>query len=508
MSVLTEPTFFKGSLQDLSQAKKVAQAAKAASCPLILRKDFIVSPYQVVEARAAGADTLLLIVAILSDEELSECIVCARELGMEPLVEAANEAEMLRALRVGARVIGVNNRNLRTFKVDLHTTARCLQAAQGEVQPGSPLVHVLSLSGVRGCSDVATIRQGCSDTDAVRLAGVLVGEALMKSADPASLVASFQKALHGETTTPIAFPGFVKVCGVCSKEDALAVAGAGASAVGIIRVPGSKRCVAQDVAKDIVSAVQGFREQDPAPELASGLAAAAAACSSDPTASRSQVAASAPTQASTAAWFRTFWQQGLAAAVARAPPLTVGVYRNLPSAEVAADAAACGFDLVQLHGDEGWEEALNIPQPVIKVLHVAPASEEQSALEAARGISQHLRPGTAAVLLLDTRVPGSEGGGAGVRFDWAIPAALQQLHAPQGLPLVVAGGLGADSVSAAVAASQARGVDVSSGVEDSARAPAKELGAVAAFVSSAHAALEGVQVDAAAGAAAAEPPTS
>ena len=91
----------------------------------MLRKDFIVDEYQLLEARAHGADTALLIVAALSAAELSSLMAFSRSLGMEPLVEAANEGEMRVALDAGARVIGVNNRNLHTFEVDMTTTSRC-----------------------------------------------------------------------------------------------------------------------------------------------------------------------------------------------------------------------------------------------------------------------------------------------------------------------------------------------------------------------------------------------
>ena len=142
VSVLTEPKWFKGSLKDLQAARLAVEiqantnaTLQTASAPTqqprrvaVLRKDFIVDEYQIYEARAYGADTLLLIVAILSDSELTSLILKARELGMEPLVEVNSVSELTRALLCNAMVIGVNNRNLHTFQVDLETTSRVANA--------------------------------------------------------------------------------------------------------------------------------------------------------------------------------------------------------------------------------------------------------------------------------------------------------------------------------------------------------------------------------------------
>src|SRR6202042_1463001 len=114
LSVLTEEDFFSGSLGDLKEASRVTRIP-------ILRKDFIVDPWQVWETRAAGADSFLLIVAILTDEQLAELLALGRDLKMEPLVEVHTVAEIARARAAGARIIGVNNRDLTTFEVRLET---------------------------------------------------------------------------------------------------------------------------------------------------------------------------------------------------------------------------------------------------------------------------------------------------------------------------------------------------------------------------------------------------
>ncbi|MFH1486928.1 MAG: indole-3-glycerol phosphate synthase TrpC [Chloroflexota bacterium] len=164
ISVLTEERHFQGSLEHLSAIRR----ALGNGLPL-LRKDFIFDPYQVYEARAYGADALLLIVAILGDEELRELLVLSRQLGMQCLVEAHDQLELERALKARARVIGINNRDLRTFKVDLTTTQKL-----------APLVPngnvIVSESGIRSRQDMDLLR-------AWGVQSALVGEALVTARD-------------------------------------------------------------------------------------------------------------------------------------------------------------------------------------------------------------------------------------------------------------------------------------------------------------------------------------
>ena len=178
ISVLTEPTWFKGTLDDLRQVRM--RLSDAGGRPAVLRKEFIVDPYQVVEARVAGADALLLIVACLSDIELRELLVQTAELGMEALVEVNSSEEMARALDIGATLIGVNNRNLHTFDVDLGTTERLAEGVPSEIM-------LAALSGISTRADVERFQ-------ALGVAAVLVGEALMRADDPAAKVAELSGA--------------------------------------------------------------------------------------------------------------------------------------------------------------------------------------------------------------------------------------------------------------------------------------------------------------------------
>jgi indole-3-glycerol phosphate synthase len=164
LSVLTEEEFFLGSLADLKTAKK------AAGVP-ILRKDFIVDSWQVWEARAAGADAFLLIAAILNDETLRELLQLGRSLKMEPLVEVHSREELGRAVAAGARIIGVNNRDLRDFKVRIETSLELIESVPDEC-------IAVSESGLRSHEDLVRLRGAGFDA-------FLVGEHLMKESDPA-----------------------------------------------------------------------------------------------------------------------------------------------------------------------------------------------------------------------------------------------------------------------------------------------------------------------------------
>lgn len=165
LSVLTEPEFFQGALEDLQVARSVTRLP-------VLRKDFLFDPYQVYEARAAGADAFLLIAAILRTAELQQLITLGKQLGMAALVEVHTADELERALEAGAEIIGVNNRDLRTFEVSLETSLRLI-----EVIPEGCVA--VSESGLRSHNDLKRLRAAGFDA-------FLIGEHLMQAADPAA----------------------------------------------------------------------------------------------------------------------------------------------------------------------------------------------------------------------------------------------------------------------------------------------------------------------------------
>lgn len=171
ISVLTEQRRFSGSLEDL-------RAVRAAVETPLLRKDFLVTEYQVLEARAAGADLVLLIVAALDDATLRGLHDLARGLGMTVLVEVHDEAETERAIALGAELVGVNARNLRTLEVDPEVFGRLAGLLPAEV------VKVAE-SGITGTADAARYAAQGADV-------VLVGEALVKDGDPAAAVAAMR----------------------------------------------------------------------------------------------------------------------------------------------------------------------------------------------------------------------------------------------------------------------------------------------------------------------------
>lgn len=170
LSVLTEEDFFSGSLADLKEARRRAQIP-------ILRKDFIVDPWQVWEARAAGADSFLLIAAVLSDSAMRQLIELGRSLGMEPLVEVHSREELERVVGAGARVIGVNNRDLHTFQVRLETSLELIDKIPEDCV-------AVSESGLRTREDLMKLSAAGFDA-------FLIGEHLMKSAKPGEALRRF-----------------------------------------------------------------------------------------------------------------------------------------------------------------------------------------------------------------------------------------------------------------------------------------------------------------------------
>lgn len=176
ISVLTDEHYFRGSSSHLEEARR------ACNLP-VLRKDFIIDPYQVYRSRLIGADAILLIVRALEQQALRELYQLAGELQMDSLVEVHTQEELERALEIGARIIGINNRDLDTFTIDLETTI----ALRPLIPEG---VLVVSESGIKSARDIVRLRK-------VGIDALLVGEAFMKSEDIAQTVSQFLTWMEG-----------------------------------------------------------------------------------------------------------------------------------------------------------------------------------------------------------------------------------------------------------------------------------------------------------------------
>ncbi|KAK5627627.1 hypothetical protein RRF57_003342 [Xylaria bambusicola] len=406
ISVLTEPDWFKGSIEDLRAVRQVLSAMP--NRPAILRKEFIFEEYQILEARLAGADTVLLIVKMLDEELLTRLYKYSVSLGMEPLVEVQNVEEMATAVKLGSKVIGVNNRNLESFEVDLSTTSRLRSLVSQET-------IICALSGIKTHDDVVANHQ-----DGVN--AILVGEAIMRAPDASHFIEQLctGKVEPKKSETQ---PLLVKICGTRTPEAALAAAEAGADLIGMILVPNRKRTVSDEAARAISDAVHSFsRPATPSPSALSTTKA------TDFFASASQKI-SAP---------------------GRTRPLLVGVFLNQPLAQVLELTARYRLDIVQLHGKEPLEWTSAIPVPVMR--RFQPGEP---------GIGAR---GYHAVPLFDS---GTTGGSGHLLDAVAVKAALERDHE---LRIVLAGGLSPENVAKVIqasgpAAERIVGVDVSSGVE-------------------------------------------
>jgi indole-3-glycerol phosphate synthase/phosphoribosylanthranilate isomerase len=217
LSVLTEPNYFGGSLEDIARVRRVTKAP-------VLRKDFTLDPYDVEEAWAHGADAVLLMLSVLDDETYRACRATATRLGLGTITEVHDEAELARASALEAPVIGVNNRDLRTLRVDLATTERLSRHA-----PSTCLL--VSESGIGTHDDVRRLSAHAN--------AFLVGTSLTKQ--PRADLAARELAF-----------GAVKVCGLCRPEDASVAYRAGAVYGGLIFAPGSPRCIDAARARELV----------------------------------------------------------------------------------------------------------------------------------------------------------------------------------------------------------------------------------------------------------------
>jgi indole-3-glycerol phosphate synthase/phosphoribosylanthranilate isomerase len=303
VSVLTEPHYFLGALEHLS-------AVRAAVSVPILRKDFVIDAYQIYEARAAGADAVLLICALLDDGDLCRYLDLTHILGMEALVEAHNADETQRAVASGARVIGVNSRDLRTFAVDTDI-----------VRHLRPLVlHTCVFVAESGIADAL----GAARARAWGADAILAGETLMRAENPAAKAGELAAAPGGATAAFFASTGepFAKICGLAEPAHAVLVGELEANAYGLIFAPMAPphRLLTSERAAEIVRAAHAAD--------------------------------------------RNGWRA----------PRAVGVFVNEAPEAIAAIAERVRLDAVQLSGDESPEECAAVAErtglPVLKALRL------------------------------------------------------------------------------------------------------------------------------------------
>ena len=368
---------------------------------------------QILEARLAGADTVLLIVKMLEKEQLQRLYNYSRQLGMEPLVEVNTVEEMEIARNLGAIVIGVNNRNLTNFEVDLETTTRLMD------MKGKDAI-VAALSGISGPKDVESYTKGGVDA-------VLVGEALMRAENTAAFVEELLGSANHVRRKSYKDRLLVKICGTRTPAAAREAVAAGADMVGIILVEGSKRYVNSEVALAISKTVHETRKAGPFIDRA---------------AITDYADRAVDYFGHTVKYFQSSHQA-----------LLVGVFQNQPLEYILAQQRLLSLDVVQLHGSEPVEWASLIPVPVIH--RFGPTDHELG------------RRGYHALPLLD-----SASGGTGQKQDLAAVRGL--LASDHNIRIILAGGLDPENVRDTVEQLKSYSprlvaVDVSSGVEENGR---------------------------------------
>jgi phosphoribosylanthranilate isomerase len=400
ISVLCEPRWFGGSVEDLALVRS------HVSVP-VLAKEFVVDVRQLELLRVAGADAVLLIAALQPRRALARLVDRALELGLEPLVEAHGERELDAALATNTRVIGINNRDLRSLEVDQERAARLR-----ELVPEDRIV--IAESGVRDASTIRTWR-------ALGFDAALVGETLVRAADPEAAARAFVAAgAPPDDPVESARAPFVKICGITDRAGVEAAVRAAADAVGMNLVPGTPRALALDEAVELATLTRRIAPGGSTPKVVAitvdrtidELREIGAALDADAIQLNGDEPTSLIAQLDRPAW-KTL---------------------HLPPADDADDVgdAAIGTNSTAGHED-------------VSARIVASASAFLGA--------------GAARILLDTS-GGPHPGGTGRRADPALVAAIARE-----LPVVLAGGLGPASVGGALRTAAAVGVDVASGVE-------------------------------------------
>lgn len=405
ISVLTEPDFFKG---DKKYLQEIASTVKIP----VLRKDFIIDEYQIYQAKVWGASAILLICACLDVPTLTKFRELADSLGLSSLVEAHDEHEVQMAIDCGARIIGVNNRNLKDFTVDVQNSVRLRNLVQDDV-------IFVSESGLETPEDIQVLRDN-------NIGVALMGETFMRSPNKVEKLAY----LYGPTYYTLK----VKMCGISKVETIPAVVEAKPDYMGLVFAP-SKRQVTVDQAKTLVEELHK--------QYGNRYSREEVQCSNDVVQDGAVIGAV---------------QEGTLTSTENASPTlihqeaikTVGVFVNETLDNLVTIATEVNLDAVQLHGDE--DEAFIQSLKERTNVEVWKAVQIRSAADAEAWID------SSADMLLFDAYHKDERGGTGEVFDWSCLDVFER-------PFMLAGGIDSTNVARAIRTVRPYGIDISSGIE-------------------------------------------
>ena len=414
ISVLTDPDFFKG---DKKYLQEIASTVKIP----VLRKDFIIDEYQIYQAKVWGASAILLICACLDVPTLTKFRELADSLGLSSLVEAHDEHEVQMAIDCGARIIGVNNRNLKDFTVDVQNSVRLRNLVQDDV-------IFVSESGLETPEDIQVLRDN-------NIGVALMGETFMRSPNKVEKLAY----LYGSTY----YTPKVKMCGISKVETISAVLEAKPDYMGLVFAP-SKRQVTVDQAKTLVEELHK--------QYGNRYSREEVQCSNDVVQDGAVIGA---VQEGTATGDA---HEGTLTSTENASPTlihqeaikTVGVFVNETLENLVTIATEVNLDVVQLHGDE--DEAFIQSLKERTNVEVWKAVQIRSAADAETWID------SSADMLLFDAYHKDERGGTGEVFDWSCLDEFER-------PFMLAGGIDSTNVARAIRTVRPYGIDISSGIE-------------------------------------------
>lgn len=414
ISVLTEPDFFKG---DKKYLQEIASSVKIP----VLRKDFIIDEYQIYQAKVWGASAILLICACLDMPMLTKFRELADSLGLSSLVEAHDEHEVQMAIDCGARIIGVNNRNLKDFTVDVQNSVRLRNLVEDDV-------IFVSESGLETPEDIQVLRDN-------NIGVALMGETFMRSSNKVEKLAYF----YG----PTYYTPKIKMCGISKVETILAIVDAKPDYMGLVFAP-SKRQVTVDQAKTLVEELHK--------QYANRYNRDAEQYSNDVVQDGPVIGA---VQEGTATGDA---QEGVLIRTENTSPTlihqesikTVGVFVNETVEKLLKIAEEVKLDVIQLHGDEDESFIQTLKEQ--SNVEIWKAVQVRSAADAEQWID------SSADMLLFDAYHKDERGGTGEVFDWSSLDEFER-------PFMLAGGIDSTNVARAIRTVRPYGIDISSGIE-------------------------------------------